>query len=159
MRAWVFGIGSGLLLSLASLSVAQARPSFSPKSTSFTAKGQVSFRIETSNQPCTAHFVGTTDAAGFGQINGATFTGSDFCTAVTSATLPWPMNAETKKRATLHDVDLGTIYGFCGPANVTVYVAPTGRFSFAFLASFSGGGSCLIQGYVKTTPAITIVKP
>ena len=159
MRAWVLGIGIGLIAGLASLSAAQARPSFNPKSISFTAKGQVSFRIETSNNSCTAHFVGNTDAAGFGQITGATFTGSDFCTAVTSATLPWAMNAETRRRATLHDVDLSTPLGFCGPANVTVYVSVTGRFTFDFLTSFSGGGSCLIQGYVKTTPVVTIVKP
>ena len=155
MRAWVFGIGSGLLLSLASLSAAQARHSLSPRDTSFTAKGQVTITQGVSHPSCTAHFVGTTDAAGFGQINGATFTGSDFCTAVTSATLPWALNAETKRQALLQHVDLSTPNGFCGPANVTVSINSSGRFSFYFMTS----PDCVIQGYVKTTPVITIVKP
>lgn len=156
MRTSTLALSFGLLLVLSSFSAAQARPSFSPRSTDFTAKGQVSIRQETSNQACTAHFVGTTNADGYAQINAATFTGSDFCTAVTSATLPWPMNAETKRRATLHDVDLSTPLGFCGPANMTVWINASGRFTFA---SMLGTATCLFEGYVKTTPAITIVKP
>ena len=156
MRARGLAIGIGLIAGLASLGfAAQARPSLSPRNTSFTAKGQVTITKGVSHPSCTAHFVGTTDAAGFGQITGATFTGSDFCTAITSATLPWALNAETKRRATLHDVDLGTPLGFCGPANVTVYVSSTGRFTF--FASLPP--DCIIHGYVKTTPVVTIVKP
>ena len=155
MRTSTLALSCGLLLVLSSFSTAYARPSLSPRSTSFTAKGQVTITKGVSHPSCTAHFVGTTDAAGFGQINAATFTGSDFCTAVTSATLPWALNAETKRQALLQDVALSTPLGFCGPANVTVYVSLTGRFTFYFMAS----PDCVIQGYVKTTPAITIVKP
>jgi hypothetical protein len=156
MRARVLEMGFGLIAGLASLGfAAQARPSLSPRNISFTAKGQVTITKGVSHPSCTAHFVGTTDAAGFGQITSATFTGSDFCAAVTSATLPWSMNAETRRRALLKDVDLGTPLGFCGPVNVTVYVSSTGRFTF----SASAPPDCFIQGYVKTTPVVTIVKP
>lgn len=156
MRPWSLGFGIGLIAGITSLGLAvQARPSFSPRNSSFTAKGQVSVLKGSTTNPCAAHLVGNTDAAGIGTITGATFTGSDFCTAITSNGLPWTMNAETKQRATLHSVAFTTIYGNCGPVNASVFVNSAGRFTFHFFLN----PDCVLNGYVKTTPAVTIVKP
>ena len=155
MRASTLVVAFGLLLVLSSFSTAYARPSLSPRSSSFTAKGQVTFSEQFVHDRCTAHFAGNTDASGYGHITSMSFTGNAFCTSITTNSLPSLLSADTRKSGTLHSVAFNTINGSCGPVSPTIWINSSGRFFFNFFMN----PDCMLYGYVKTTPAITIVKP
>ena len=160
MRASTVAMAFGLILGLSSFSTAYARPSLSPRSSSFTAKGQVTFYPQFGSVPCTAHFAGDTDASGYGHITSMTFTGSEvFCASITTNGLPALLSADTRKRGTLQSVGFTTMNGNCGSASPTIWINSSGRFYFDFLTLLNGNPGCVLRGYVKTTPAITIVKP
>jgi hypothetical protein len=121
----------------------------------FTADGQTSATKSGLTLPCNAHFTGTVDSKGLGQVTGGSFTdnGSVGCTAVTLQNLPWKAKAVSATKAKLYNVTFSTPLGDCGPGNVPVKVK-NGVLKFTTVAL---AGGCTISGKLKTSPKLAIV--
>ena len=144
---------------LAALSLATQASAFSlhPRSTSFVGTGKTQLTKGALTVPCTARFTGKTDSLGIGHVTSATFSGSSLCTAIKATGLPWTAKAISATKATIAKVSVSaSIFGTCGPSNVTVTDSATGVITFA---NVTLAPNCVVKGSIATTPHVTIVTP
>jgi hypothetical protein len=122
----------------------------------FTGNGPTSATKGGISLPCTAHFTGTVDSDGVGQVTGGSFTdrGAIGCTAVTLQNLPWTAKAVSATKVELLKVTFNSPLGKCGPGNIT---AALKKGVLKFTAVPLKGG-CSVTAKIKTSPKLSIVK-
>lgn len=122
----------------------------------FTADGTTSATKSGISLPCNAHFTGTVDSQGVGQVTGGSFTdnGGIGCTAVALKNLPWETKAISAIKVKLFGVTFSSPIGDCGPSNI---VAKLKRGRLRFSAA-QMKGDCSVSAKVKTKPKLKIVQ-
>lgn len=121
----------------------------------FTADGNTSATKGGISLPCIAHFTGTVDSEGVGQVTGGSFTdnGGIGCTAVALKNLPWQTTAINAKKVKLFGVTFSSPIGDCGPTNIIAKLK-RGRLSFNAVPM---KGGCSVSAKVKTKPKLKIL--
>ena len=121
----------------------------------FTGDGKTSATKNGISLPCKAHFTGSIDSAGIGQVTGGSFKddGSVGCTAVKLINLPWTSVAVTAKKGKIENVKFSSPIGDCGPGDIPVKV----KNGVIIFNTVPLAGGCSVSGKIKTNPTISIV--
>jgi len=121
----------------------------------FVGNGNTSATKNGISLPCKAHFTGTINSAGIGEVTGGSFkdNGAVGCTSVKLINLPWKSVAVSLKKVKILNVTFSSPIGDCGPGTLPVKVV-NGAIVFRTVPL---PGGCSVSGKITTNPKISIV--